>query len=641
VTQELQFTLVRTDIAGFVGLAERGPLPEDFPRENFDAAGVALKITSWKQFQANFGGFLSYGYLAYAVRAFFENGGHTCYVVRVAASAATNLADRPSKAFLTLPAGPPSLAGTLGQVASPFLAEVKLEKGQSVLPRDLVALQGSGSGFSQINQVEAVLDNGQFRFAKMFDPSMPTGASVTRFPSAFNLCAKSRGSWGNRIQVQITQLDAGAFALRALIDHGPETLPTEVEFYRRLTLNDSDTDFAGTVLEKQSEPLKKSGSSNQSNLIEIDGIASPLDLSVDPKFASGQFHLQGGRDGVSQVTLNDFTGGMDDLRGLRLLQEIDEIAILSVPDSVYRGTPPAPPVRPTVDPCQAPPGVLPDARFEDPTAVPQPLDEWHGVMLQQAMIDQCERLRYRVAVIDPPDKLQIDQIQRWPAAQGLVSRSSRYAAIYYPWLKVPDALAAVGVSRRVPPSGHVAGAYAYNDLTFGVQRPPANIELNFVTDVAQSISDAQQSGLNDDKVNVNAIRAFPGRGIRVWGARSLAPLDDSDWRFIHVRRLMSAIEETLERYSRWVVFQNNNATLRASLKHSLEVMLHGIWAKGGLKGGTPAQAFFVKCDETNNSQTVIDRGQLICQIGVAIAAPMEFIVFEIRQAASGAQVLED
>ncbi len=135
--------------------------------------------------------------------------------------------------------------------------------------------------------------------------------------------------------------------------------------------------------------------------------------------------------------------------------------------------------------------------------------------------------------------------------------------------------------------------------------------------------------------------AFPGRGIRVWGARSLASPRDSDWRFIHVRRLMSAIEETVQRSSRWAVFQNNNDALRNSLKHSLTVLLEGIWAKGGLQGTKPADAFYVKCDATNNPETVIDLGQLICQVGIAIAAPMEFLVFEIRQDAAGAQILEN
>lgn len=104
---------------------------------------------------------------------------------------------------------------------------------------------------------------------------------------------------------------------------------------------------------------------------------------------------------------------------------------------------------------------------------------------------------------------------------------------------------------------------------------------------------------------------------------------------------MSAIEATVERSMGWVVFQNNTDTLRRSLTHSLTVLLQGIWTKGGLMGHKPTDAFYVKCDAKNNPQTVIDLGQLICEVGIAIAAPMEFLIFEIRQDASGAQILEN
>lgn len=627
-TGNLAFTLVRTDIAGFVGFAERGPLPiaEDFPDGKFDATQVALKISSWKEFQSNFGGPLRYGYLAYAVRAFFENGGDTCYVARVAAITAADPAQRPAAAFFTFPAGAAAQLGAVGPAVSAFQAAFQA-KGGSPVAGDLVRLEGpGGSGFTQINQVAAVLDKG-LQFAKKLDAKMPANTALSRFRAAFTIRARSRGNWGNRIQIQVAPLDNGAFALRVYTDLGPDNLPGEVEFYRRLTLDKKTADYAGTVLQ-------------HSNLIRMDTIGAGFDLTADVSFASGQFYLQGGRDGLAQVTLNDFAGGPEDLRGLQLLEEIDDIAMLAIPDAVYRGVSakPAPPA-PT-DPCAAqqvpPPGTVAD----DPTGMPTPLTAADSLQLQQKMIDQCERLRYRVALIDPPDGIQVKTMPNWPTANQLVTRSSQFAAIYYPWLKVPDPLEVDSEpSRRVPSSGSVAGAYAYTDLNFGVQKPPANVELLSATDVGESISDAEQGALNDN--SVNALRAFPGRGIRVWGARSLASPQDSDWKFIHVRRLMSAIEETLQRYSRWVVFRNNDATLRATLKHSLEVLLQGIWAKGGLKGGTPAQAYFVKCDETNNPQAVIDLGQLICQVGVAVAAPMEFIVFEIRHEAAGGQVVEN
>ncbi len=632
VPQPLPFTLVRTDIAGFVGFCERGPLPiaEDFPDGKFDPTEVALKITSWKQFRTKFGGFLSYGFLAYAVRAFFENGGDACYVVRVATDASRGAADSPKKASLTLPSGPPALLGKIGKVVSDFETEFTPDS-KDALPvaGDLVLLQGDK--FSQLNVVDGTPRDGALRFAEKLDTSMPAGIMLARFPAGAKFFAASRGSWGNRIQIQITPLDAGAFALRASIDRGPDTPPREAEFYRRLTFQKDpkqkkDPNYAGTILQQQS------------NLIRLEPGAETFTLSADRRFESGQLYLRGGSDGLSQVTLRDFTGGSDELRGLRLLEEIDEISTLCIPDAVYRDNPMPIPPAPPVDLCQEPPTPLPEVAASD---LPKPLIDAETVQLQQLMIDHCQRLRYRVALIDPLDELQIKAMQTWPAKQGLITRFSHYAAVYYPWLKVPDELNPEKRSRRVPPSGAVAGAYARNDLDpiLGVQHPPANLELNWVTDVVQSISDAQQGELNQN--NVNAIRAFPGRGIRIWGARSLADDAHSDWRFIHVRRLMSAIEETLERYGRWAVFRNNDIALRTSLKHSLEVMLQGIWAKGGLKGGKPDQAFYVKCDATNNPQNVIDRGRLICEIGVAVAAPMEFLVFEIRQDASGTQVVEN
>ena len=619
------FVLVRTDVAGFVGFAERGPLPEDVG-DDVDASRVALKIGSWKEFLVAFGGFRRAGYLAYAVRAFFENGGATCYVVRVAATTAANASDQPSQALFTLPAGAAAPVGTIGQVISPFRSDIQLAVGVALSIGDLVRLDGGG--VSQLNHVAEVSPNG-IRWTIPLDPHFAGGATLSRFAAACTIWAASRGNWANRIRLRVTPLGGDAFALRATVDTGATSLPTEDEFYRKLTLADPKADtFAPTVLARES------------SLVRMDAAvqSTAFDFSVDPRLASGQVYLQGGRDGVAAVTLRDFVGGPDDLRGLRLLEEIDEIAMIAVPDAVYQGAADAPPQPQPVDPCGPAPQPVADPAVADPTAKASGLADVDRRQIQIGMVDQCERLRYRIALLDPPDRLPIGTMQQWPSSEQLVTKSSRYSALFYPWLKVPDPLASDDTSRRVPPSGHVAGAYARNDLTIGVHHPPANLALEFVNDVAQSISDLQQEGLNEN--NVNAIRALPGRGIRIWGARSLAPAADAAWRFIHVRRLMSAIEETAERSSRWTVFQNNDDALRSSLKHSMSVLLEGIWAKGALTGARIADAFFVTCDATNNPQNVIDRGQVVCEVGVAIAAPMEFVVFEIRQEPSGAQVSE-
>jgi len=616
---------VRTDIAGFAGFAERGPLPEDFPPDTFDPSQVAVKIGSWKEYLAIFGGFREYGYLAYAVRAFFENGGRTCYVVRVAATTAADASNCPAYAFFSLPSGPPAPVGTIGRIVDPFQCAFTLTAPWSPRPGDLITIAGGGT--TQINHVASVLPGGQVLLASRLSPTLSAGASVALSPALCTIRAASRGNWGNDLKVTVTPLGAASFALRIIVDPGPNQTPTENEFYRNLTLDDPTSyNYAPAVLEKQS------------NLARLEVVGSGS--IVMDALPGGVFYLQGGRDGLSAVTLRDFTGGSADLRGLRLLEEIDEVAILAVPDAVFHTRAPLSLTAVPDDPCLQAPDPAPNAVAEDPTAEATPLSSQESVQLQLQMIDQCRRLQYRVALIDPPYGLQLSQVQQWPLDHGLViTPSSRFAAVYYPWLKSPDPLELEGPSRALPPSGYVAGAYAQTDLQYGVQRPPANVELNYVVDVVQEISDLQQEGLNLN--NVNAIRAFPGRGIRVWGARSLASLRDTDWRFIHVRRLMSAIEETVQRSSRWAVFQSNDDALRSSVQHSLTVLLEGIWTKGGLRGTKTSDAFYVKCDATNNPQAVIDNGQLVCQVGVAIAAPMEFLVFEIRQDAAGAQILEN
>jgi hypothetical protein len=185
----------------------------------------------------------------------------------------------------------------------------------------------------------------------------------------------------------------------------------------------------------------------------------------------------------------------------------------------------------------------------------------------------------------------------------------------------------------------VAGIYARSDMKNGVRKPPANEPLDFISDVEFDVDDATQGDLNDQRVN--CIRTLPGRGIRVWGARSLSAAADTQWMFIHVRRLMSYIEASVERSSRWAVFEPNDDKLRRALVHSLTVFLERIWQSGGLKGATPAEGFFVRCDETNNPPAVIDQGQLVCEVGVAVAAPMEFIIFEIRRNVESSQVVEE
>jgi phage tail sheath protein FI len=188
-----------------------------------------------------------------------------------------------------------------------------------------------------------------------------------------------------------------------------------------------------------------------------------------------------------------------------------------------------------------------------------------------------------------------------------------------------------GKDIAVPPSGHVAGLYARNDNERGVHKAPANDVLRGVVQVVSPVTKGEQDTLNP--VGVNCIRPFTGRGIRVWGARTLS--SDPAWRYINVRRLFSFVEKSIERGTQWVVFEPNDPDLWARVRRDVGAFLTGVWRSGALFGLSPDQAFFVKCDEELNPPDVRDRGQLIIEIGLAPVKPAEFVIFRLSQFAGG------
>ncbi len=633
--------LVRTDVAGFVGFAERGPLPLT-PGGKFRVDDLAIRLTSWNEFTAVFGGFIPYGYLAYAVRAFFENGGTTCHVVRVAATNHPDPLSRPRVASMVIPdSSNPVRVGSLSSDVNKGQTDLTLtlSGAEPLGDGDLIAIKDRG--FTEFAMVIAAANNTITLGAKT-TARLAAGAGVYKYSPGLIIKATSAGNWGNRIRVELKPLQDSTFgkefSLRVTVDAGPDSsLPKEEQFFKRLSLqkslpkrSDRNPLYAPDVINAEATFIKVSSPS--ANLRLDQGFAD--DLTAGP-FIDGPVYLEGGRDGLNGVGLLDFTGATDDLRGLRLLEEIDEIGILAIPDAVFETSPRKPRPLPSRPPCEPPPKPpAPNPIADDPTAIPRGFDRNGVINLYQTMIDQCERLTDRIAILDSP------QIIRNPSAivDWRYEFHTRFAALYYPWLKVPDPLDIDRLARAVPPSGHVAGVYAQIDNRFGVHHPPSNVALEFITDVVDEVTGLQQEELNPH--DVNAIRPFRGRGIRVWGARSVSASGDNDWRFIHARRLMSMIEESVYKSMQWAVFESNDFSLRRTLVHSLSVFLEAIWRQGGLKGALPSQGFYVKCDETNNPPAVVDAGQVVCEVGIAIAAPMEFIVFEIRQNPAGATIAE-
>ena len=251
-----------------------------------------------------------------------------------------------------------------------------------------------------------------------------------------------------------------------------------------------------------------------------------------------------------------------------------------------------------------------------------------------SLISHCESLRYRFAILDAP---QGSSDIACTSNKNLDPRSDNptdFAAFYYPWIKIinPE----TGMLQLMPPGGYVAGVYARSDTERGVHKAPANEVVQGASDLEFQIMKGEQDVLNPRGVNV--IRAFPGRGIRVWGARTLS--SNTLWKYINVRRLFIFIEASIERGTQWVVFEPNDDRLWARVRATITQFLTGVWRNGALMGTTPEEAFFIKCDRSTMTQDDIDNGRLICIIGIAPVKPAEFVIFRIAQWQGGSAATE-
>ncbi|MBO4260058.1 phage tail sheath subtilisin-like domain-containing protein [Streptomyces griseorubiginosus] len=253
--------------------------------------------------------------------------------------------------------------------------------------------------------------------------------------------------------------------------------------------------------------------------------------------------------------------------------------------------------------------------------------------VQLGLIAHCELMGDRVAVIDPPPGLNARQIRVW--RQETAGYDSKYAALYYPWIKTFDP--ASGSSRLIPPSGHVAGIWARNDSERGVHKAPANEVVRGAVDLEIQITRGEQDLLNP--IGVNCIRAFPGRGIRVWGARTLS--SDPAWRYLNIRRYFNYLEESILIGTQWVVFEPNDHALWARIRRNISAFLVNEWRSGALFGQRPEEAFYVKCDEETNPPESVDVGRVVCEIGIAPVKPAEFVIFRLAQFSSGSGELEE
>ena len=259
---------------------------------------------------------------------------------------------------------------------------------------------------------------------------------------------------------------------------------------------------------------------------------------------------------------------------------------------------------------------------------------------QKEVLEYCERRFDVFAILDgPKERMQGEEIEK----KGLLPASDKgFGAIYVPWVKVKNPFQDKGKSYAdeplVPPSGFMAGVYARVDGTRGVHKAPANETVAGIIGLAYHINAREQAAYNVR--GINAIRDFGGRGIRVWGARTLSTLSNPSWKYINVRRLFIMVEKTIQLGSQWAVFEPNDHRLWARLKRNIWAFLSRVWASGALQGKVADEAFYVKCDSETNPQADIDAGYVTVEIGIAPVKPAEFVVFKIGQWDGGAAIDE-
>lgn len=544
---------IRTDITGFVGLAERGPLHQP------------VQIESWRQFQAQFGSFVPYSFLAYSVKGFFENGGRTCFIVRIA-----------------------------GHTAAKAARTLKNKRNRDVL----------------------------------------------------RISAANEGIWGNKIAVILTQVFPDKCEFSLLITRNR----LEQESFPNLSLRAENKRYFARIINEGDDRTARSQWVQVEDLIHWTGPCAADDLpnAAQSGFVNHVGFLESGRDGVASVTIDDFLGVSDpfirERKGLSAFDHVDAIGIICVPDihiqpALFATAPPATTPQDPCLPCSLP----------TPTAVPSDLNgfelppqfsEAEIITVQRAMIEHCERQKDRVAILEAPlrrnssESLTLAEVLDW---RSQFESERGFGAFYYPWIKMIDPLRLNGNPvRTVPPCGHVAGLYARSDFTIGVHKAPANAELFWAEDITVEINDERQAILNPE--GINCLRAFPGRGIRVYGGRTVS--SNPDWRYVNVRRLMLMIEEAVDEATQWSVFEPHDFNLRQTLVLSVSSFLESLWRQGALVGATAQEAFFVKCDETNNPPEVVDQGRLVADIGVAPTKPAEFVVFRVGRTLEELEIVE-
>ena len=385
--------------------------------------------------------------------------------------------------------------------------------------------------------------------------------------------AKTPGKWGNFIIINVWKESENSFSV---------TLE-----YKAKTES-----FIHLSYDKKDERYFESYINNNSSLCSI-SIGGLID-NIEPIFMKP---FSGGKEGISTLSAKHFIGkynGLNNYSGIGCFESRDDISLISVPD----------------------------------LCLLKSEDEVYAV--NKALIEQAERFQDRFAILDIPRQLDCMKAREW--ATKLMSP---FAAAYYSYIDVTDPLDFSGVGTiRIPPSGAICGCIAATDGEKGIYHAPANCILEGAVGISNKTTTGEQEILYTSKINL--LRYFPGKGVKIWGAKTLSC--DKDWEYINVRRTFSRVCSALKKGTQWAVFETNDKNLRKRLVRQVSGFLLDLWRDGYFSGSTPEQGFYVRCDEELNPPENIDLGILTFEVGIAIVHPTEFFKITLTAEKDGASV---
>lgn len=555
-----------TKVAGFVGIAQKGPLDE--PR----------RITSWDEFTEIYG-YDPQGYLSDSVEAYFRNGGAVCHVVRVAhlqrEPGAQPTVDHASCAELIL----------LDDWNKPCLRVSARSEGRWGNHIWISARHAIGATALLTQDLDLGVGQAQISSARGFK----VGALI-RIRSGSNVdhvilteAGERSIAWGEETPLNHTYRAAGPTHLEVVEFELHVALRDRREVFKGLQMHSSAKAYAPRVIEAESRLIR----------LEELGPGSPPPHNLPEPVAPVK--LGAGRDGALTITSEDLVGfdhGPGQRTGLMALAAVDEVAALVCPDAMKL--------------CELTPGLEGEQKCQ---------------RVQDVMVDLCELLKDRMAVLDLPLVRDVELVKRWRRRVD-----SSYAAFYWPWLGVPIG---DGHLRRIPPSGVMAGILAQRDREGGVFLAPANVPVTGAIDLSVAVTEDDLGALNAEGINV--LRAH--RGIRPWGARTAS--SDPAWRYINVRRLFIMLRRSIEAGMGWVPFENNDPKTWEKLRDLVRLFLDELYQKGAFASGKPEEAYYVKCDDESNPPEAVERGILTCEVGVAPAIPAEFLMIQLVQNVGG------